>query len=66
MFFVKGVSETEAQEQKGEFLSKLLGTVGGSSLRNILASKRKNRAGEGVIRAGCGNKRQDHKKKMDF
>ena len=44
----------------------LLGTVGGSSLRNILASKRKNRAGEGVIRAVCGNKRQDHKNKMDF
>ena len=59
MFFVKGVSETEAQEQKGEFLSKLLGTVGGSSLRNILASKRKNKA-------GYGNKRQDHKNKMDF
>ena len=37
----------------------LLGTVGGSSLRNILASKRKNKA-------GYGNKRQDHKNKMDF
>ena len=44
----------------------LLGTVGGSSLGNILARKRKNRAGEGVIRAGSGNKRQDHKNKMDF
>ena len=44
----------------------LLGTVGGSSLGNILASKRKNRAGEGVIRAGYGNKRQDHKNKMNL
>ena len=32
-------------------------------LRNILAGWGTNRAGEGVIRAGYGNKRQDHKKK---
>ena len=30
----------------------LLGTLGASSLENILASKGMNRAGEGVIRAG--------------
>ena len=38
----KGVSETiqnEAKEQKGAFLSILLGTLGASLLRNILAGK---------------------------
>ena len=57
---LKGVSETtqnEAKEQKGGFLSMLLGTVGASLLGNILAGKGINRAGEGVIRAGDGNKR---------
>ena len=66
---LKGVSETiqnEAKEQKGGFLSMLLGTVGASLLGNILAGKGINRAGEGVIRAGYGNKRQDHKNKIDF
>ena len=61
---LKGVSETiqnEAKEQKGGFLSMLLGTVGASLLGNILAGKGINRAGEGVIRAGYGNK-----KEMDF
>ena len=63
------VSETiqnEAKEQKGGFLSMLLGTLGASLLGNILTGKGINRAGEGVIRAGYGNKRQDHKNKMDF
>ena len=39
---LKGVSETiqnEAKEQKGGFLSMLLGTLGASLLGNILASK---------------------------
>ena len=66
---LKGVSETiqnEAKEQKGGFLSMLLGTLGASLLGNILAGKGINRAGEGVIRAGYGNKRKDHKSKMDF
>ena len=66
---LKGVSETiqnEAKEQKGGFLSMLLGTLGASLLGNILDGKGINRAGEGVIRAGYGNKRQDHKNKMDF
>ena len=61
---MEGVSETiqnEAKEQKGGFLSMLLGTLGASLLGNILAGKGINRAGEGVIRAGYGNKRQDHK-----
>ena len=66
---LKGVSETiqnEAKEQSGGFHSMLLGTLGGSLLGNILAGWEINRAGEGVIRAGYGNKRQDHKNKMDF
>ena len=66
---LKGVSKTvqnEVKEQKGGFLSMLLGTLGASLLGNILAGKGINRAGEGVIRAGYGNKRQDHKNKMDF
>ena len=70
---LKGVSETvqnEAKEQKGGFLSMLLGTLGASLLGNILAGKGINRAregaiakrqGRGVIRAGYGNKN-----KMDF
>ena len=40
---LKGVSETiqnEAKEQKGGFLSMLLGTLGASLLENILAGKR--------------------------
>ena len=39
---LKGVSETiknEGKEQKGGFLSMLLGTLGGSLLGNILAGK---------------------------
>ena len=66
---LKGVTETvqnEVKEQKGGFLSMLLGTLGASLLGNILTGKGINRAGEGVIRAGYGNKRQDHKNKMDF
>ena len=66
---LKGVSETiqnEAKEQKEGFLSMLLGTLGASLLGNVLADRGINKAGEGVIRGGHGNKKQDHKKKMDF
>ena len=54
----KGVSEAiqnKAKEQKGGFLSMLLGTLGASLLGNILAGKGMNRAGEGSIRAGYGS-----------
>ena len=50
-----GVSETiqnEKKEQKGGFLSMLLGKLGASLLGNILAGKGMNRAGEGFIRVG--------------
>ena len=57
---LKGVSETiqhEAKEQRGGFLSILLGTLGASLLGDILSGKGVIRAGEGTIRAGCGSKR---------
>ena len=44
----------------------LLGTLGASLLGNILAGKGMNRAEEGTVRAGYGNKKQDYKQKMDF
>ena len=70
---LKGVSKTvqnELKEQKGGFVSMLLGTLGAILLGNILAGKGINKAGEeamakrqggGVIGAGYGNKN-----KMDF
>ena len=56
---VEGVTETvqnEVKEQKGGFLSMLLGVLGSSLLGNLLAGKGINRAGEGIVRAGEGNK----------
>ena len=60
-----GVTESvqnEVLEQKGIFLSMLLGTLGAILLGNLLTGKRINkkgkeinRAGEGIIRAGEGN-----------
>ena len=57
---LKGVTESvqnEVKEQKGGFLSMLLGTLGASLLGNILAGKGMNRAGEGIVSAGYGNKK---------
>ena len=56
---LKGVTESaqnEVTEQKGRFLSMLLGTLGASLLGNLLAGKGINRAGEGIVRVGEGNK----------
>ena len=81
-FLLKGVTETvynEVKEQKGRFLSMLLGTLAASFLGNLLTGKGAiatsqgrgiyragkgkgkaiNRAEEGILRAGYGNK-------MDF
>ena len=63
---LKGVTETvqnEVKEQKGGFLSMLLGTLGASLLGNLLTGKGIYRAGKGkgVVRAGYGNNN-----KMDF
>ena len=51
---LKGVTKTiknETKEQKGGFLSMLLGTLGASLLRNLLV-------GKGIVRAGSGNKKR--------
>ena len=60
----EGVSEAiknEAKEQKGGFLSMLIGTLGTSLLGNMLAGEGVSRAGEGTIRAGYGSKRSSLK-----
>ena len=44
----------------------LLGTFGASLLGNILAGKGMNRAGEGIVRAVCGNKKGQKNNKMNF
>ena len=57
---LKGVTKTienETKEQRGEFLSMLLGTSGASLLGNLLTGKGMMRAGEGIVRAGEGAKK---------
>ena len=66
---LKGVTESvqnEVNEQKGGFLSALLGTLGASLLGNLLSGKGINkkgdgiqRASEGIIRAGEGYNKMD-------
>ena len=46
--------KNETKEQKGGFLSMLLGTLGASLLGNLLTGKGTVRAGEGTVRAGEG------------
>ena len=61
---LEGVSETiknEAKEQKGVFLSMLLGTLGASLLGNMLPGKGVIRAGEGTVRFGYGFKKSSLK-----
>ena len=56
---LQGVGKTvqnEAREQKGGFLSMLLGTLDASLLRNVLTGRGINRFGEGVVRAGYGRR----------
>ena len=51
---LKGVTNTiknETKEQRGGFLSMVLGTLGASLLGNLLS-------GKGVIRAGSGNNKE--------
>ena len=56
---LKGVSkivENETKEQRGGFLSMLLGTLGASLLGNLLTGgKDIIRAGDGIVRAGSGS-----------
>ena len=70
---IKGVTETvqnEVKEQKGGFLSTLLGTLGASLLGDLLIGNIRGRgvlmAGEGVLRAGYGLPSQNNNNKMDF
>ena len=54
---LKGVTESvqnEVKEQKGGFLSMLLGTLGASLLGNLLTGKGIRRVGKGIVRAGEG------------
>ena len=54
---LKGVTKTiknETKEQKGIFLGALLGTLGASLLRNMLA-------GKGTVRAGYGHEKKNCK-----
>ena len=64
---LKGVTETvqnEIKEQKGGFLSTLLGTLGAGLLGDLLIGKGIYRAGKGkgVLRAGYGN----YNSRIDF
>ena len=65
---LKGVTKiikNKTKEQKGGFLSMLLGTLGASSLGNLLSGKgivragsgNKNKKGKEIVRAGYGNKK---------
>ena len=81
-FLLKGVTETvqnEVKEQKGGFLSMLLGTLGASLLGNLLTGKGaivtsqgrgiyRAGKGKGVNRAGYGrpSSSASHNNKMDF
>ena len=68
---LKGVSKTnknKTKEQKEEFLSMLLGTLGASLLGNLLTGKGIYRAGKGkwINRAGEEIVRAGNKKEWDF
>ena len=57
---LKGLTKTienETKEQRGGFLSMLLGTLGASLLGNLLTGKGMMRAGKGIVRAGEGAKK---------
>ena len=60
---VNGVSKTienGTKEQRGGFLSMLLGTLGASLLGNLLTGgKGIMRAGNGIVRAGSGSKKKN-------
>ena len=66
---LKGVTETvqnEIKEQKGGFLSMLLGTLGASLLGNLLTGKGVNKKGKGIHRAGDGILRAGEGNNMTF
>ena len=60
---LKGVSKTienETKEQKGGFLSMLVGTLGASLLGKLLTG------GKGIVRAGAGAKKKQKFNLMPF
>ena len=62
---LKAVSKTienETKEQRGGFLSMLLGTLGASLLGNLLTGKGFRRAGDGIVRAGSRSKKKTFNK----
>ena len=67
----KGVTKTienETKEQRGEFLSMLLGTLGASLLGNLLTCRKgMMKAGDGIVKAGNGivRAREGSKKKLN-
>ena len=69
---LKGVTETvqnEVKEQKGGFLSMMLGKLGARLLGNLLTRKGIYRAGKGkgIVRAGYGHPSQNNSNnKIDF
>ena len=59
---LKRVTKTiknETKEQKGGFLSTLLGTLGATLLGNLLT-------GKGIVRAGSGHPSYENKKEWNF
>ena len=68
---LEGVTETvqnEVKEQKGGFVSMLLGTLGGILLGNLLTGRGINRAGKvkGINKAGKALLRAGYGNKIDF
>ena len=67
---LKGVSKTienETKEQRGGFLSMLLGTLGASLLGNLLTGgNRMMRADDGKVRAGSGSKKNNLNSLLPF
>ena len=67
---LKGVNKTnksETKEQRGGFLSMLLGTLGASLLGNLLTGgKGIVRAGDGIVRVGSGSKKNNLNSLLPF
>ena len=67
---LKGVSKTienETKEQRGGFLSMLLGTLGARLLSNLLTGgKGIMRASDGIVRAGSGSKKNNLNSLLPF
>ena len=62
------IIKNETKEQKGGFLSMLLGTLGAILLGNLLTGKgivrsgSRNKQGKGIVRAGSGHPSYENKK----